>query len=74
MRNFIITALLILFTINGVAPASDDDTFEVEAEGSYRFEAGSPIDLAKEVAFFTAKRSAIELAGRYLSHNSLIKI
>ena len=47
MRNFIMAALLILFSINGVASAAEDDIFEIEAEGNYRMEAGASIDLAK---------------------------
>ncbi|MGD9079302.1 MAG: hypothetical protein PVG96_08180 [Desulfobacterales bacterium] len=74
MRNFIITALLVLFSINCVASAEEDDIFEIEAEGSYRMEAGSAIDLAKELALFIAKRKAVDLAGRYLARKRLINI
>ncbi|MBI9086072.1 MAG: hypothetical protein JEZ11_20905 [Desulfobacterales bacterium] len=74
MRNLIMTTLLILFSISGLAPAAANDIFEIETEGRYRMAAGSSVDLAKKVALFTAKRKAIELAGRYLSHDSLIKI
>jgi hypothetical protein len=74
MRNLTIIALLVLFSIIGVSPGAADDIIEVETEGSYPLEAGSPIDLAREVAFFNAKRTAIELAGRYFSRNSLMNI
>ena len=74
MRNFIMAALLVLFSINGLASAAEEGVFEIETEGSYRMEAGSSVDLAKKVALFTAKREAIALAGRYLSRNSLIEI
>ncbi len=74
MRNFIMAALSVLFSINGVASAAEDDIFEIEAEGSYRMEAGASIDLAKKMALFTAKRKAVDLAGRYLSRKSLIEI
>ena len=74
MRNLIMPALLVLFSISGVASAAGDDVFVIEAEGSYRMEAGSSVDLAKKVALFTAKRKAVDLAGRYLSRKSLIKI
>ena len=50
MRNFILAALLGLFSINGIASAAEDNIFEVEAEGSYRMEAGASIDLAKKLA------------------------
>jgi len=66
-------ALLVSFSINGVATATEDDIFEIEVEGRYQMEVGSSVDLAKEVALFSAKRKAIELAGRYLSRKSLIK-
>jgi len=74
MRNFIAVALLLLFPINGVASGSEKDIFEVETEGHYQFAAGSSPDLAKEVAFFNAKRNAVELAGRYLSRSSRIRV
>ena len=74
MRNFILFALLVLFSINGVVSAAADDIFEIEAEGSYRMEAGASLDLAKKLALFTAKRKAVELAGRYLSRKSLIEV
>ena len=74
MRNFIITVLLALFSINGVASTAEDDIFEIEAEGSYRMEAGAAIDPARELAFFTAKRKAVDLAGKYLMRKRLINI
>jgi len=72
MRNLIMAALLVVFSINGVASAAEDDVFVIEAEGSYRMEIGSSVDL--KVALFTAKRKAVDLAGRYLSRKSLIKV
>ena len=72
MRTFTITALLVLFSFNSVASAGENDIFEIEAEGSYRMEAGSSIDLAEKLALFIAKRKAVDLAGRYLSRKSLI--
>jgi len=72
MRTLIIAALLVLFSMNGVVSAAEDDIFEIEAEGSYRMEAGAPIDLAKEVALFTAKRKAVDIAGRYLSRKKTV--
>jgi len=74
MGNLIMAVLLVLFSINGVASAAEDDVFVIEAEGSYRTEAGSSVDLAKKVALFTAKKKAVDLAGRYLSRKSLIKV
>ena len=49
MHNLIMAALLVLFSINGVASAAEDDIFEIEAEGSYQMEAGSSIYLGKKV-------------------------
>ena len=74
MRTFTITAMLVLFSINSVASAVENGIVEIEAEGNYRMEAGSPIDLAKKLALFIAKRKAVDLAGRYLSRKSLIEI
>ncbi len=47
MCKFILVALLVFFSINGVASAAEDDVFEIEAEGNYRMKAGASIDLAK---------------------------
>jgi hypothetical protein len=74
MRYFIMAILLVLFSINGVASAAKYDIFEIETEGSYRMQAGASIDLAKKLALFTAKRKAVDLAGRYLSRKSLIEV
>ena len=74
MRNLIMPDLLVLFSINGVVSAAEDDIFLIEAEGSYRMEADSLVDLSKKLALFTAKRKAVDLAGRYLSRKSLIKV
>ena len=74
MRNFILAALLVLFSMNAVVAAAEDDIFEMEVEGSYRMEAGGSTDLAKKMALFAAKRKAVDLAGRYLSRKSLIKV
>ena len=74
MRNLIMATLLVLFSINGGASATEADIFEIEAQGSYRMEAGASLYLAKKLALFTAKRKAVELAGRYLSRKSLIEV
>jgi hypothetical protein len=74
MLIIILGALLLFFPINGVASAAEDDIFEIETGGSYRMEAGASVELAKKIALFTAKRKAADLAGRYLSRKSLIKV
>ena len=74
MRIIIITALLFLISVEGVASAAKEvNTIEIEAEGSYQMGADASIDMAKKVAIFNAKRHAVDLAGRYFSHKSLIK-
>ena len=72
MRRLAIVALLV-FSINCDASAKEIDIFEMETEGSYIMETGSPVELSKKVAFFIAKKTAVELAGRYFSHKHLIK-
>jgi hypothetical protein len=73
MRPLIWGALLILFSIGSIVSAAQTNIFEIEAEGSYRINDNASIDLAKKMALFTAKRQAVDLAGRYLSRQSLIK-
>ena len=74
MRTIIIATLLFLISVDGVASAANEvNTIEIEAAGSYRMMADASIDLAKKVAFFNARRHAVDLAGRYFSHKSLIK-
>jgi len=74
MRNFIITVFLILFSINSVASAAEDDIFEIETEGSYSTAIGTSNYSAKEMALFIAKKKAVDLAGRYLSHKNFIRV
>ncbi len=74
MRILITAALLVLFSITGIVSAAEDDIFEIETEGSYRIEDDTSIDLAKKVALFIAKKKAVDLAGRYLSRKSLIRV
>lgn len=74
LPNFILIALLMFFSINGLASGTEHDVFEVETEGSYQMAASAPIEVAKSIALFTAKRKAVDLAGRYLSRKSLIEV
>lgn len=74
MFKYILFALFLFFTINGIAPAAENDIFEVEAEGSYPVMASGSIDLAKKMALFTARRKAVESAGRYLAREGLIEV
>lgn len=73
MRNFILAAWLILFSIHGGVSAAENDIFEIETAGRYRMQTDTSVELAKKVALFTAKRKAVDLAGRYLSRKSLIE-
>jgi hypothetical protein len=74
MLKYSVFALLLFFSINGIAPAVENDIFEVEAEGSYPMVKGGSIDLAKKLSLFIAKRKAVESAGRYLSREGLIDV
>lgn len=73
MRNFIIVSLLLILVSYGNASAAEIDIFEIETEGSYRMASGASVEMAKKVALFTAKKAAVDLAGRYLARKSLIK-
>ena len=73
MRNFVLMFVLYLLLSVDAATAVENDIFEIETEGIYQIAVGSSVELAKKVALFTAKRKAVELAGRYLSHKNLIK-
>ena len=74
MRNFILAALLILFSMNSFASkAEENNIIEIETDGRYQMAAESSAELAKRLAFFSAKRKAVDLAGRYLSSKDLIK-
>jgi hypothetical protein len=74
MLRIILGALLLFFSVNGVASAAEDGVFEVEAEGRYQMVVDVSIELAKKMALFSAKRQAVDLAGRYLSRKSLIEV
>jgi len=73
MQKIILSALLLFFSIISIALSEEDDVFIVEAEGRHQIAGSASIELAKNMALFTAKRQAVDLAGRYLSHKSLIK-
>ena len=74
MRKILLTALFVLFLMNSIASAVANDVIEIESEGNYRIAAGASIDLPKNLALFIAKRKAVDLAARYLSHKSLIAV
>ncbi len=74
MRSWIISALLVLLSIHGGVSVAANDFFVIETEGRYRIGDADSVDVAKKMALFIAKRKAVDLAGRYLSHKSLIKV
>ena len=74
MIKIILSALILFFTMSDVVSAAEDNVFEIEAEGRYQMVTGVSIELAKKMALFTAKRQAVDLAGRYLSRRSLIQV
>jgi hypothetical protein len=51
----------------------EDEVIEVDIEGRYLMAAGVSVELAKEMAFYIAKKKAVDSAGRYLSYKSLIE-
>ena len=74
MRTVLVATMLVLISLAGLSSAADKDAFEIETEGSYRLSAGAAVDdTARAVTLFNAKRKAVALAGRYLSHMRLIK-
>ena len=72
MRVFIISILLLGFTAVTFAQDLADNIIEVEANGSYLMGVGNSKQLARQLALFEAKRAALETAGKYLTHKSLI--
>jgi len=74
MRGFIIAILLLGFTTGTFAQNLADNVIEVEARGSYLMGDGNSKQLARQLAIFEAKRAALETAGKYLTHKSLIPV
>lgn len=72
MLKYSLLAVFLFFSISGIAQAVENDVFELEAEGGYPIATGGSIDLVKKMSLFTAKRKAVESAGRYLSRKGLI--
>ena len=72
IRGFIISILLLGFSNVTFAQNLADNAIEVEANGSYLMRDGNSKQLARQVALFEAKKSALETAGKYLTHKSLI--
>ena len=73
MLKIIFCTWLVFYSISGITSAMEDEVIEVDIEGRYLMAAGVSVELAKEMAFYIAKKKAVDSAGRYLSHKSLIE-
>ena len=73
MLKTILCSWLVFFSIGGIASGIEDEVIEVDTEGRYLMAAGVSVELAKEMAFYLAKKRAVDLAGRYLSGKRLIE-
>ena len=74
MNRFIVAALLVSLSIAGVTPAAQEDIIEIETEGSYQMAPDDSMELAKKMAFFIAKRKAVESSCKYLARENLIDV
>ena len=73
MHKFIVAVVFVLFTVSCIAGAAEDDIFEIETEGFCLVEPNASVALAKKIAFFNARRKAVDIAGKYLSQKNLIE-
>jgi hypothetical protein len=74
MPKLTLCALFVVFSIGGVTSSGmEEEIIEVNVEGSYCMADGVSVELAKEMAIYIAKKKAVDSAGRYLSHRSLIE-
>jgi len=78
MKKIAAAALLVSFLtcglMSGSATAVKEEFIEIETDGSYQMAPGGSIELARKVAFFIAKRKAVEASCRYLSRENLIDV
>ena len=74
MRTFRMVVLLVILGIISSTALAWSVALEVVTEGSCRMEPGASAELVKTIALFNAKMKAVELAGRYLSHDFLVEI
>ena len=73
MLKIIFCTWFVFYSISGISSGMEDEVIEVDIEGRYLMVAGVSVQLAKEMAFYIAKKKAVDSAGRYLSHKSLIE-
>ncbi|MDP2646616.1 MAG: hypothetical protein Q8P24_16880 [Desulfobacterales bacterium] len=72
----LLTLFLCAITGFRVAFAQNNNEYaiEVETEGSYRLQPGDPVHLGRMVAFYEAKKNAVEMAARYFIRKGFIEI
>ena len=74
MKNTTLCALFVFLAISGVTSyAMEEEAIEVDIGGRYPISESVSDELAKEMALYIAKKKAVDLAGKYLSHKSLIE-
>jgi hypothetical protein len=73
MLKIMFCTWLVFYSISGISSGMEDEVIEVDIEGRYLMVAGVSVELAKEMAFYIAKKKAVHSAGRYLSRKSLIE-
>ena len=67
-----IFSLLLISDHLSRALGAAEDSLEVVAEGKFQAPAGTPENLARQIALFEAKKKAVESAGRYLAGKHLV--
>ena len=74
MKKLTLCALFLFFAICGVtSSATEEEAIEVDIEGRYPITDRISVGLAKKMALYSARKKAVDLAGRYLSHKRLIE-
>ncbi len=74
MNRLIAAAVLVIFSTSGLVSAANEDFIEIETEGSYQMAPNDSMELAKKLAFFIAKRKAVESSCKYLARENLIDV
>jgi hypothetical protein len=74
MHKLALFALFVFIVISAAtSSAMEDEAIEVNIEGRYLMPDSVSVELAKEMAFYIARKKAVDLAGRYLLHKRLIE-
>lgn len=66
-------ALICLAAPNGLAQQIEQDAVVTVTQGSYRLQPGDSSELAKALAGYSAKRSAVETASRYFVMKGIVE-